>query len=102
MKLKDRISWLMETVQQSLFPHLDESLPLSLTEPEKHLVKILELVQIEKHVPVGAFKFADQKKSCSTRCLVSSHCLRISCSKVQVTDCQRTRTCFSRRRLPES
>jgi len=54
MKLKDRISWLMETVQQSLFPHLDECLPLPFTEPEKHLVKILELVQIEKHVPVKA------------------------------------------------
>lgn len=44
----------METVQQSLFPHLDECLPLPLTEPEKRLVKVLELVQIEKHVPVSA------------------------------------------------
>jgi len=56
MKLKNKISWLMETVQQSLFPHLDECLPLPLTEPEKHLVKILELVQIEKYVPVSASK----------------------------------------------
>lgn len=54
MKLKAKISWLMETVQQSLFPHLDECLPLPLTEPEKRLVKILELVQIEKHIPVSA------------------------------------------------
>jgi len=54
MKLKDKVSWLMETVQKSLFPHLDECLPLPLTEPEKRLVKILELVQIEKHVPVSA------------------------------------------------
>lgn len=54
MKLKTKVSWLMETVQQSLFPHLDECLPLPLTEPEKRLVKILELVQIEKHVPVSA------------------------------------------------
>jgi hypothetical protein len=27
MKLKAKVSWLMETVQQSLFPHLDECLP---------------------------------------------------------------------------
>src|SRR6056297_2607115 len=54
MKLKSKISWLMETVQQSLFPYLDECLPLPLTEPEKRLVKILELVQIEQHVPVSA------------------------------------------------
>lgn len=56
MKLKEKVSWLMETVQQSLFPHLDECLPLPLTEPEKQLVKILELVRIEKHVPVSASK----------------------------------------------
>ena len=54
MKLKDKVSWLMETVQQSLFPHLEECLPSPLTEPEKRLVKILELVQIEKHIPVSA------------------------------------------------
>lgn len=54
MKLKDKISWLMGTVQQSLFPYLDECLPVPLTAPEKQLIKILELVQIEKHVPVRA------------------------------------------------
>jgi len=54
MKLKERISWLMGTVQQSLFPHLDECLPVPLTEREKHLVKILELIQIEKFVPNSA------------------------------------------------
>jgi len=54
MKLKERISWLMGTVQQSLFPHLDECLPTPLTEREKQLVKILELIQIERFVPVTA------------------------------------------------
>jgi hypothetical protein len=54
MKLKDKVSWLMGTVQQSLFPHLDECLPVPLSEPEKRLVKILELIQIEKHVPVSS------------------------------------------------
>ena len=56
MKLKERISWLMGTVQQSLFPHLDECLPTPLTEREKQLVKILELIQVEKYVPVTASK----------------------------------------------
>ena len=41
----------METLQQSLLPHLDECLSSPMTEPEKLLVKILELVQIEKYVP---------------------------------------------------
>lgn len=54
MKLKGRISWLMGTIQQTLFPYLDECLPSPLTEQEKRLVKILELVCIEKHVPQNA------------------------------------------------
>ncbi len=54
MKLKERISWLMGTVQQSLFPYLDEWLPVQMTEQEKHLVKVLEMIQIEKHVPASA------------------------------------------------
>jgi hypothetical protein len=51
VKLNKRVSWLMETVQQSLFPQLAECLHVSLTKQEQHLVKILELVQIEKYVP---------------------------------------------------
>lgn len=54
MNLKERISWLMGTVQQSLFPYLDECLPTPLTESEKRLVKLLELIKIESHVPVSA------------------------------------------------
>jgi transposase len=50
MKLKERISWLMGTVQRSLFPHLDECLETPLTKQEKRLVTILEIVQVEKHV----------------------------------------------------
>ena len=50
MKLKERISWLMGTVQRSLFPHLDECLETPLTEQEKRLVTILEIVLVEKHV----------------------------------------------------
>ena len=44
----------METVQQSLFPYLDECLAVPLTESEKRLVNILELLRLEKHVPVSA------------------------------------------------
>jgi len=46
MKLKERISWLVKTVQQSLFPHLEECLPMPLTEHEQHLVKLLELINL--------------------------------------------------------
>ncbi len=55
MKLKEKISWLMGTVQRSLFGHLDECLDVPLTEQEKRLVSILEIVQVEKFVPKKAW-----------------------------------------------
>jgi len=51
MKLTEKISWLMGRVQKSLFPHLNECLPTPLTEQEKRLVSILEIVQVERYVP---------------------------------------------------
>lgn len=51
MKLKNKISWLMCRVQKSLFPHLDECFETPMTEQEKRLVSILEIVQIEQYVP---------------------------------------------------
>jgi hypothetical protein len=51
MKLTDKISWLMGRVQRSLFPHLNQCLATPLTEQEERLVSILEILQVERHVP---------------------------------------------------
>ena len=51
MKLTEKISWLVVRVQRSLFPHLSECVPAPLTEQEKRLVSILEIVEVERHVP---------------------------------------------------
>lgn len=51
VKLRRRISWLMGTLQRSLFPKLEESWNAPLTEKEKQLISILELVQVERFVP---------------------------------------------------
>ena len=51
MKLRKRISWLMGTLQRNLFPKLEESWNGPLTEKEKQLVSILELVQVERFIP---------------------------------------------------
>jgi len=51
MKLREKISWLMGRVQESLFPHLNECFKTPLTEQEERLVAILEIVQIERHIP---------------------------------------------------
>ena len=49
-----KISWLMGRVQRSLFPHLNECLKTPLTEQEQRLVAILEIAQVERHVPKSA------------------------------------------------
>ena len=48
MKLRERISWLMGTLQGHLFPLLEECCERPLTDKERQLVSILELVQIER------------------------------------------------------
>ena len=50
MKLRDRISWLMGTLQRHLFPHLEECCERPLTDKEQQLVSIFEFSQIEKFV----------------------------------------------------
>lgn len=54
MKFTEKISWLMGHVQKSLFPHLNECLKTPLTGQEQRLVAILEIVQVERHVPNSA------------------------------------------------
>jgi len=51
MKLTEKISWLMVRVQESLFPHLNQCVNTPLTSQEERLVSILEVVQVERHVP---------------------------------------------------
>ena len=50
MKLKEKIPWLMGRLQRTLFPSLEECRITPLTEQEKHLVKVLELIEIEKYI----------------------------------------------------
>jgi hypothetical protein len=50
MRLRQAVSWLMGTLQRNLIPCLEECWERPLTEKERQLVSILELVQIEKFV----------------------------------------------------
>lgn len=50
MKLREAVSWLMGSLQRNLFPGLEECWEKPLTEKERQLVSILEVVEIEKYV----------------------------------------------------
>ncbi len=53
----------MGRVQRSLFPHLNECLPAPLPKQEKRLVSILEVAQVERHVPriVTRYRYPGRK-----------------------------------------
>jgi hypothetical protein len=57
MKLKEAVSWLMGTLQRNLIPGLEECGERPLTEKERQLVNILEVLQIEKFVGRPAQRF---------------------------------------------
>ena len=50
MKLTEKIPWLMGRLQRTLFPGLEECCATPLTKQEKHLVKVLEIIEIENNV----------------------------------------------------
>lgn len=51
MKLRETVSWLMGTLQGSLFPSFEECFATKLTEQERRLIKILDISKIERYVP---------------------------------------------------
>ena len=57
MKLREAISWLTGTLQRNLIPGLEECCERPLTEQERQLVSILELVHIERFVGRPAQRF---------------------------------------------
>ena len=50
MKLAEKIPWLMGRLQRTLFPCLEQYCTTPLTTQEQHLVKVLEIIEIESHV----------------------------------------------------
>ncbi len=50
MKLTEKIPWLMGRLQRTLFPCLEQCCATPLTKQEKHLLKVLEIIEIENHV----------------------------------------------------
>lgn len=50
MKLIEKVSWLMCRLQESLFPSFERCYETRLTGQEQHLIKILEIVQVERFV----------------------------------------------------
>jgi hypothetical protein len=50
MKLREAVSWLMGTLQRNLIPGLEACGKRPLTDKERQLVSIMEVVHIERFV----------------------------------------------------
>ena len=50
MKLRETVSWLMGSLQMNLFPRLEQCWESPLTEKERQLVRILEVLEVQKYV----------------------------------------------------
>ena len=73
MKLREAVSWLMGALQRNLIPGLEACGERPLTEKERQLVSILELVQIEKFVwwPVQIFGRKARERQALARAFVA-------------------------------
>ena len=61
MNLRGKISWLMDKIQVDLFPHLKECFSDPITEKQKQLIMILEMVEIERYVKSREYQWMGRK-----------------------------------------
>ena len=61
MNLRDRISWLKTKIQVDLFPHLKECFRDQITQKQRQLITILEIVEVERHVMSPEYQWMGRK-----------------------------------------
>jgi hypothetical protein len=78
MKLNEKVSWLMGRMQQSLFPCIEGNCYLPLTDKEKHLIKILEFIGLEKLIKTdkNCFGRPRAERRVIARCFIAKSVLR--------------------------
>ncbi len=60
-RLRETISWIKAKIQSELFPHLEENFTDPITEKQKKLIMILEMVEIERHVKSPEYQWMGRK-----------------------------------------
>ncbi len=86
MKLKEKVSWLIGRMQRQLFPCLEECCASSLTDQEKHLVAVFELIKIEDHIGFSG-KWTGRppaERKAIARCFVAKAVFRYPYDKKQI------------------
>lgn len=60
-KMIEKLSWLKNRVQRALFPHLEECFTDAITEKQKKLITILEIVEVERYVRSSRYQWMGRK-----------------------------------------
>jgi hypothetical protein len=94
LKLTETLSWLMGTFQRSLFPYLEECFGTPLTEQQKHLTQVLEILQVQRFVPKSAtHQWMGRKlreREAIARSFVAKAVYRFATSRALITALQET------------
>ena len=56
-----KLSWLRQRIQRSLFPYLEECFNDPITDKQKKLIAILEVVEVERHVKSSIYQWMGRK-----------------------------------------
>jgi len=62
MNLRNTVSWLKERMQISLFPQLAAAFADPMTEKQKRLIAILEVVEIERHIKSPTYQWMGRNR----------------------------------------
>jgi transposase len=68
-KLIEKLSWLKNRIQKDLFPHLAECFNDPITEKQRQLIAILEVVEVERYVRSASYQWMGRKLS--DRCAIA-------------------------------
>ena len=68
-KLIEKLSWLKNRIQKDLFPHLAECFNDPITEKQRQLIAILEVLEVERYVRSAKYQWMGRKLS--DRCAIA-------------------------------
>ncbi len=68
-KLIEKLSWLKNRIQKDLFPHLADCFNDPITEKQRQLIAILEVVEVERYVRSARYQWMGRKPS--DRCAIA-------------------------------
>ncbi len=62
-RITEHISWLKSRIQRNLFPYVEECFNDPVTEKQKRLITVLEIMEVERYIRSGKYQWMGRKLS---------------------------------------